>query len=91
MTALAARYPSVAADLRMAGLTAQEEDRYRATLIRVELTHIVYPSADGRGARRVAAHAGSMTDGPLMMRDHRYTVLSWLIVGNRSKLTVRRL
>jgi len=41
MTALAAQYPSVAADLQAAGLTAAEEDRDRAAILRVGLTHMV--------------------------------------------------
>jgi hypothetical protein len=35
MPALAAKYPSVAADLQQAGLTAQQEDAYRAAIVRV--------------------------------------------------------
>ena len=44
MTALAAQYPSVAADLSAAGLTAVQEDRDRAAVIRVGLTHMVAAS-----------------------------------------------
>lgn len=35
MAALAARYPSVAADLQAAGLTAKQEDAYRTAMVRV--------------------------------------------------------
>lgn len=45
MTALATRYPSVAADLSAAGLTAAQEDRYREAIIRVGLTHMVAAAA----------------------------------------------
>ena len=45
MTALAAQYPSVAADLRAAGLTAAEADRLRAAVIRVGLAHLVGTAA----------------------------------------------
>jgi hypothetical protein len=38
MPALAAKYPSVAADLQAAGLTAQQEEAHRAALIRVGFT-----------------------------------------------------
>lgn len=44
---LAARYPSVAADLAAAGLTAHEEERYREAILRVGFTRLV--TAPGTG------------------------------------------
>lgn len=40
MAALAAASPSVAADLQQAGLTAQQEDAYRAAILRVGFTRM---------------------------------------------------
>jgi hypothetical protein len=45
MIALAAKYPSVAADLEKAGLTAQQEEAYRVALIRVKFTHMAGTTA----------------------------------------------
>ena len=45
MTTLAAQYPSVAADLAAAGLTAAQADRLRAAVIRVGLAHLVGTAA----------------------------------------------
>ena len=38
MSALAARYPSVAADLKQAGLTAKQHDAYRVALLSAQIT-----------------------------------------------------
>jgi hypothetical protein len=40
MIALAAKYPTVAADLAAVGLTARQEDAYRDAVIRVVFTHL---------------------------------------------------
>jgi predicted esterase len=47
MPALAAAYPSVAADLKAAGLTAVQEDAYRRALLRVKLTDLGRQEPDG--------------------------------------------
>ena len=45
MIAMAAKYPSVAADLSKAGLTAQQEEAYRAAIIRVGFTRLAGETA----------------------------------------------
>ena len=45
MTALAAKYPAVAADLQKAGLTARQEDTYRAAIARVVFTKLAGSTA----------------------------------------------
>jgi predicted esterase len=57
MVALAAQYPSVAADLKAAGLTAQQEEAYRAAIIRVGLT------------REAGKAAGTITPGSILEKN----------------------
>lgn len=45
MPALAATYPSVTADLQQVGLTARQEEAYRAAIIRVGFTRLAGPAA----------------------------------------------
>ena len=40
MIAMAAKYPLIAADLKTAGLTAQQEEAYRAAIIRIEFVRL---------------------------------------------------
>ena len=66
MSALAARYPSVAADLKNAGLTAEQHDAYRLALLSAMTTQSVNAQAgDVLGAAQFQALAQSFGAPPL--------------------------
>ena len=68
MAALAAQYPSVAADLAKAGLTAQQHDAYRVALVTAYVTDAGADSIDpnsvlGKNVAFVDAHEISVARG----------------------------
>ena len=65
MPALAAKYPTVAADLKKAGLTAEQEQAYRVALISAQVSKVTGDEAGALDANSVASKNLQFLDGHL--------------------------